>query len=240
MGLDILAPSGIKVIIVDDDVSILRILKRLLLDKGYDVFTAGNGKEAIMQIEENDFDLVITDLMMPETDGLEVLRKAKEKNPNTQVIMITGYATLDSAIEALKLGAFDYIRKPFKLAELDVTIRNAIEKIQLMKSNEMLLSHLKEAHKRMRDVVKESVAVIEKDIEALNSRERDMDMEVLRAEVLSRYGLVGDNVPFHLKEVEEQGKSAVVEIERLTRLYEKGVLTKEEFEICKKKLVETL
>ncbi len=235
-----LIPDNIRVIVVDDDVSILRVLKQLLKDKGYEVFTASNGKEAIDLIYENDFDLVITDLMMPETDGLEVLKKAKERNSRTQVIMITGFATLDSAIEALKLGAFDYIRKPFKIAELDVTIRNAIDKIHLLKSNEMLLKHLRETHRHLKETVTQSVTVMEKDIEALDIMESDPDLEVSRAEVLNRYGLLGDDV-FDLKQIEsDKETSALNEIERLSQLYEKGALTKEEFEICKKKLFEAL
>jgi DNA-binding NtrC family response regulator len=236
-----LTPENIRVIVVDDDISILRILKQLLKDKGYEVFTASNGNEAIELIFDNNIDLVITDLMMPETDGLEVLRKTKEKNPRTQVIMITGFATLDSAIEALKLGAFDYIRKPFKIAELDVTIRNAIDKIHLLKSNEMLLKHLRETHKRLKQSVSESVSVMEKDIEALDIAEPDADMEFIRAEVLNRYGLVGDSAALNLKQFEEEEEAATLnEIERLSQLYEKGVLTKEEFDICKRKLFEAL
>ena len=230
-------PEQTTVIVVDDDVSILRILKQLLKDKGYNVFAASDGKEAIELISMNDFDLVITDLMMPESNGLDVLRKAKAKNPRTQVIMITGFATLDSAIEALKLGAFDYIRKPFKLAELDVTIRNAIDKIHLIKSNEMLLKHLKESHNRLKKTVKESVSVMEKDIEALDVSENDGEMEVLRAEILNKYGLVGNNVPFHLKNDEEEGAVILDEMERLGQLLEKGIITQEEFELCKKKLL---
>lgn len=232
-------PEQTTVIVVDDDISILRILKQLLKEKGYDVFVASDGKEAINLISVNDFDLVITDLMMPESDGLEVLRKTKEKNPRTQVIMITGFATLDSAIEALKLGAFDYIRKPFKLAELDVTIRNAIDKIHLIKSNNMLLKHLKKSHQRLKETVKESVSVMEKDIEALDVSDSDGEMEVLRAEVLNKYGLVGNNVPFHLKNGEEEGIVMLDEMERLSQLLEKGVITKEEFELCKRKLFAT-
>ncbi len=235
----IMAPEQTKVIVVDDDVSILRILKQLLKDKGYNVFAASDGKEAIELISVNDFDLVITDLMMPENNGLEVLRKAKEKNPKTQVIMITGFATLDSAIEALKLGAFDYIRKPFKLAEFDVTIRNAVDKIHLIKSNEMLLKHLKESHKRLQETVKNSVSVIEKDIEALDTTEGDGEMEVLRAEVLNKYGLVGNTVPFHMRNEEEEGAVMLDEMERLGQLLEKGIITREEFELCKKKLLAT-
>jgi len=126
--------SHVTALVVDDDVSILRILKQLLQEKGYQVFTAGDGGKALNVIDDNEFDLIITDLMMPGVDGLEVLRKAKERSTRTQVIMITGFATLDSAIDALKFGAFDYIRKPFKLAELDVTIRNAIDKFSCRKA----------------------------------------------------------------------------------------------------------
>lgn len=235
-----LAPENISVIIVDDDAATLRIFKRLLKGRGFNVFVANDGKEAIKLISVNDFDLVITDLVMPKSDGIEVLKKAKEKNARTQVIMITGFATLDSAIEALKWGAFDYIRKPFKLAEFDVTIRNAIEKIHLFKSNEMLLKHLKEIHERLKKTVNNSASEIGKDTETLSISDYDVESEVLRAEVMNKYGLVGDNIPFYLKNNEEEATVTLDEAERLAQLYEKGVLTKEEFELCKKKLFEAI
>jgi len=225
--------NHVTVLVVDDDVSILRILKQLLKEKGYNVVTAEDGIEALKVISDNEFDLVITDLMMPGVDGLEVLKNAKERNARTQVIMITGFATLDSAIDALKLGAFDYIRKPFKLAELDVTIRNAIDKIHLIKSNETLLNHLKAKHVKLKKTVETSVDEIEKDIVALEKSEK-------KVEELSTYGLAGNNVPFHLKEDENKKTASLDELERLTQLHQQGGLTKEEFILCKKKLLGAL
>jgi len=235
-----IVPENISVIIVDDDAAILRIFKKLLKGKGFNVVVANDGKEAIELISVNDFDLVITDLVMPKNDGIEVLKKAKEKNARTQVIMITGFATLDSAIEALKWGAFDYIRKPFKLAEFDVTIRNAIDKIRLFKSNEMLLKHLKGIHERLKKTVKNSASVMGKDIEALSISDNDAEAEVLRAEVMNKYGLLGDNISYYLKNNEEEATVTLDEVERLSQLYKKDVLTKEEFELCKKKLFEAI
>lgn len=233
--------ENIHIIVVDDDVSILRILKQFLEDKGYDVSTAGDGKKAIELIKKRGFDLVITDLMMPEIDGLGVLRGAKEINLRTQVIIITGFATIESAVEALKLGAFDYVRKPFKLVELDGVIRKAIEKIRLIKSDELLLRHLREINQWLKETQIESALAMEKDIEALEFVGRDVDLKIQRAEILRDFGLVGtgNNVLFHTEN--SKGKKAVVssEMEQLIQMYEKGILTKEELELCKKKLTKT-
>ena len=96
------------------------------------------------------FDLIITDLMMPGADGMEVLREAKERNPDSVVILVTGYASLDSALQAIRGGAYDYIRKPFKLDELEIVVKNACEKIMLVRENKGLLRRLKEALEEMK------------------------------------------------------------------------------------------
>ncbi len=109
--------------------------QRILEEEGYEVEIALSGKEAFKKMKENPFDIVITDLKMPEIDGMEVLKKFRKEYPDAVVIMITGYGTVQSAVEAMKLGAFDYIPKPFTPDEVLVVVNKAIEKRDLLLEN---------------------------------------------------------------------------------------------------------
>jgi CheY-like chemotaxis protein len=103
-----------------------------------------NGQEAIRDFIHQPYDIVIADLMLPGADGLQVLKEVKARYPECEVIIITGYASLDTAIQAIRGGAYDYIRKPFKLEELEVAVKNASEKILLIRENRHLLQKLKD------------------------------------------------------------------------------------------------
>ena len=116
-----------KVLIVDDDANILKILATLLEREGLEVVTADNSESGLNILRRDKFDLLLSDIVMQPYDGITLLRQARELNPDNQVIMITGFATIETATEALKLGAFDYICKPFKLEELLSTVRRAID-----------------------------------------------------------------------------------------------------------------
>ena len=117
------------------------VLDVTLRREGYEVTLVGGGEAAIQALEENVFDLVVTDLRMPGVDGLDVLRAVKERAPGTAVLMITAFASTDTAVEAMKLGAYDYLTKPTKIEELDIVIRKAAEKGQLMRDNVALRAH---------------------------------------------------------------------------------------------------
>lgn len=134
-----------RILIVDDELSIREFLEILLTDEGYSVTTAGNGNEALEQINNLDFHMVISDIQMPNLNGIEVLKKVKEVSPSTEVIMITAYASTETAIDALKCGAYDYIIKPFKIDEIKLVIKNAFEKIVLQNENLLLKKELKES-----------------------------------------------------------------------------------------------
>lgn len=120
-----------KILIVDDDPLILRSISIALKQEGYHIDTAANGEIAVESIEENDFDLVLTDLVMDPVDGIGVLKKAKEKNPDGVVIILTGYGDLISAIDALRLDADDYLLKPCEPEELIFRISSCLEKLEL-------------------------------------------------------------------------------------------------------------
>jgi ATP-dependent Lon protease len=117
-----------KVLVVDDEEIARKNLEHILKKENYTVITAASGAEAIEKMEASDFDVVLTDIRMEKVDGIQVLEKAKSRYPDSKVIMITGYASVDSAIETLKKGAFHYIAKPFKIDEIRVTVKQAIAK----------------------------------------------------------------------------------------------------------------
>ena len=147
----------IQVLVVEDDDSFREVILGFLKKPKRDISAEKNGKEAIQALQSHPFDLVISDLMMPGADGMEVLREAKKKNPDCVVILITGYASLDSALQAIRGGAYDYLRKPFKLDQLEIVVNNACEKISLIRENQRLLQKLKEALEEMKDMRKTSL-----------------------------------------------------------------------------------
>ncbi len=120
-----------RILIVEDEKSMREVLKILLEDEGYETIAASDGQDGIRIIQEDIFDVVITDIKMPRADGFEVLKKVKELSPTSIVIMITAFGTTESTIEAMKLGAYDYIHKPFKIDEIRLIVNKAFEKKRL-------------------------------------------------------------------------------------------------------------
>ncbi len=142
----------LKLLIAEDERPLRALLFEELQDAGREIKLAANGLEALDLLKEEFFDLLITDIKMPGMSGIELLKEAKRLQPHLLVIIITGYATLESAIEALKEGAYDYIRKPFSLEELRVSVDNACARILLEKENRRLLEDLKKAYERLKEV----------------------------------------------------------------------------------------
>jgi len=116
---------------VDDDEAILALVRRLAEREGYDIVTRANGREAIEFLKQRSPELVLVDLQMPEVGGLDVVRAVREADPHCQVALMTGHASIDTAVEAIKLGAMDYLTKPFDLAQLRrllTAVRDEIDK----------------------------------------------------------------------------------------------------------------
>ena len=132
-----------ELLVVDDEEIALNNLRHVLKKEGYGVTTSQSGPRALHLLDERAFDLILTDLKMAKVDGMQILRKAKELHPDTEVIMITGYATVDSAIEAMKAGAYHYVAKPYKFEEVRKVVGEALEKTRLKKENLKLREHLK-------------------------------------------------------------------------------------------------
>jgi len=132
-----------KILILDDEENMLHMLKTILTKEGYEITTANNGIEGLKKIESNSFDTILCDLRMPEMDGLSFLKATKEKNIQSTTIMMSAYGTIDMAIEAMKLGAYDYISKPFKPDEIILTLKKAEEREKLRKENILLKKEIK-------------------------------------------------------------------------------------------------
>jgi two-component system, NtrC family, nitrogen regulation response regulator NtrX len=126
------------ILIVDDEPSILISLKGLLADEGFEVSTASNGYEALQQIETEAPDMVLLDIWMPGIDGIETLKEIKKTSAHIQVIMITGHGTIETAVQATKLGAFDFIEKPLSIDKVIVAINNALNFRRLQEENQYL------------------------------------------------------------------------------------------------------
>ena len=127
-----------KILVVDDEKSLREVMSIMLKRAGYAVTEAADGEEAIGQVNKEIFDLVITDLRMPKADGMDVLKAVKSFSPDTVVLVVTAFGTADSAVEAMKHGAFDYLTKPFQVDEVQLIIRNALEKRRLSTENMLL------------------------------------------------------------------------------------------------------
>jgi DNA-binding NtrC family response regulator len=136
-----------EILFVDDDKTILSLVEEYLTAFDYKINVVDNGLKALELIKEKDFDVVFTDFKMPDIDGLELLTVIKEYRPATEVIMVTGHGTMESAIQAMKFGSYDYIQKPFKLDVLRLLIDKIIEARRLKRENIVLKSRLKERHR---------------------------------------------------------------------------------------------
>ncbi|MDT8273110.1 MAG: sigma-54 dependent transcriptional regulator [Desulfomonilia bacterium] len=135
-----------KILVVDDEVGIRQSLRMILEKEGFTVETASNGDEAFKIIRQGDIDLLISDIRMAGMDGVELLKVTKSISPCTEVIMITGYASVDSAVDSMKQGAYDYLTKPFKKADILKAVNKAIEKQVLTMDNISMKERLNAIH----------------------------------------------------------------------------------------------
>src|SRR5262249_42014602 len=141
-----------RVLIVDDERSMRELLNIVLSREGYHVITAESGGEAISVLQRQPVDLLISDIRMPDIGGVDVLRAAKQGDPDVPVIMMTALASTDPAVEAMRLGASDYVTKPFDVDELKIVVRHALERRQLRLENLQLKRELNTTH-RFADII---------------------------------------------------------------------------------------
>jgi DNA-binding NtrC family response regulator len=145
-----------KVLVVDDEKIALKNLEYVMKKEGYEVVGTTSGPNALKILEEQEFDVVLTDLRMEKVDGMQILKRCKELYPDTEVIMITGYATLESAVKTMKQGAFYYISKPFKLDEVRKVVREAAEKVRLKKENKQLREHIEKFEGKVKIITQDA------------------------------------------------------------------------------------
>ena len=135
-----------KVVLIDDENEILNDRSKIINELGFECFTAKDGKEGVTIINQEQPDVVLTDMKMPKYDGFYVLKEAKNMNPNIPIVVFSGYGTIQSAVEAMKLGAYDYLQKPFSIEMMEVVLKKAIEYGKLKKENIILKSQIKESY----------------------------------------------------------------------------------------------
>ncbi len=154
MELNDATEPDLRIWIAEDDDEFREVLGNFLAKKRRDIRLFKDGREILEAIPEGNFDILIADLVMPGADGIQTLNEVKRLHPDRIVIIMTGYASIDSTIQAIRGGAYDYIRKPFKLEELEIVIKNASEKIALIRENKSLLQRLKETVEEMNHMKK--------------------------------------------------------------------------------------
>lgn len=184
--------NNIKALVADDDQTHREIFSDLMGEEGMDVDAVEDGEKAISLINEMDYDVILTDLMMPGSDGMTVLRAARKKKKNTMVIIITGFGTLETAIEAIRNGAHDYITKPFKLEELQLVLKNVKEKIILVRSNRELKERLEEVLQEV-DLLKRERQDGLQQLEEANERLNDYEHNL--SAILSRFPFLLNHTP---------------------------------------------
>ncbi len=192
-----------NILIIDDERSIRNVLKDILSSEGYKVDEAADGEEGFKKFSSSNFDLVLCDIKMPKMDGLEFLQKAFERNADVPVIMISGHGNIETAVEAVKKGAFDYISKPPDLNRLLITIRNAMDKNNLVQETKVL----KRKVNKTQEIIGESDAI--KKIKETIDKVAPTDARVL---------ITGDNgsgkelVARWLHEKSNRSSSSIVEV----------------------------
>jgi DNA-binding response OmpR family regulator len=202
-----------KILIVDDDKIIADILKDLLADRERSVDVCYDGLASVECIQKNFYDLIIVDLVMPRVGGLDVLKYAKKINPDVIVIIITGYASIETAIMAIKEGAYDYIRKPCKLEEIKIVVENAIDKIKLNRENRELLRKLQDAYHEL----------------MLLKEKKDEGKKIASINFFS------SNMPslHYLYDNDSPPNNYLDKLQALSSLKENGMLTESEFKVFK-------
>jgi DNA-binding NtrC family response regulator len=208
-----LKKSEFKILIAEDDAMVSDVIMKFLSEEGYSVVSSNDGLEAIKLLRLEDINMVLTDLRMPGADGMEVLRTAVQTNPKMPVVLITAYGTLDTALEAMKEGAYDYIVKPFVMQQLLLVVRNAYKMANLIEENENLSNQLKTMYRntdtaRTRDNDGDEAAPV-------HSMERIRQLQDLNIINAEEAGILMERLSSRTEGGQKQEDTAVNESERI-------------------------
>lgn len=192
-----------KILVIDDERAIRNILKEILQNEGYVVDEANDGEEGLKKFTDNLYDLVLCDIKMPKLDGIEFLNKANEQNPDVPIIIISGHGNIETAVDAVKKGAYDYISKPPDLNRMLITIRNAMDKTILVKETKVL----KRKASKVQEIIGESESI--KKIKATIDKVAPTDARVL---VTGENGSGKELVARWLHEKSNRNTAPIVEV----------------------------
>lgn len=189
--------KDINILIVDDEEAVLDLLDDVLTEEGYAVTAVASGREALAKARENPYDLLVADLKMPDVDGMQVIKTAKALHPETEVIIVTGYGSLDSAVEAMRREVYDYITKPVPMDRIRTSARNALSKQALARENQELVRQLQAHQAELEERVRQATHELElrvRELSALNEMGNaitsTLDLEQILALVVRRVNRV--------------------------------------------------
>lgn len=222
-----------RIVVVDDDRLVVSMLEDLFVQEGHDVRGFTSSVDAKAYLQKEPVDLVITDLKMPEVSGLDLLREIRAQSNETQVIIITGYASLQTTLEAVSLGAFDYLTKPFMVDEVRLVVKRGIEQIQLQRENNRLAQ-------RVEDLEGDFTRLMRK-FEALT---QEFNSVTAQGQSIGPSRMIVPRAPIEAIKPYEQAAQTrqsryTQRIELLRDLLNRGVLSENDFENAKRKLAES-
>jgi FixJ family two-component response regulator len=223
----------LRIWIAEDDDEFREILGSSLAQERREIRLFKDGLEILEAIPGGDFDILIVDLVMPGADGIQTLNEVKRLYPDRIVIIMTGYASIDSTIRAIRGGAYDYIRKPFKLEELEIVIKNASEKIVLTRENKYLLQRLKETVDEMnhlKEIWEEHLSNMVGLYSMVSPDQKISEMEL----ILSQLNPVPPDQDIPRREFPD---NALPVLEKLIQFRREGLIDEDEFLTFKKMLL---
>ena len=227
--LDAEPESPTRILLIDDEPAILRLYQQLLIRKGYQVVAVEEGKKAEQILEEEEFDAIVADILLPDLNGIELLALLRERGYKMPVILITGAPELDTAIKAVKLGAYDYLTKPIDNQQFLKAIERAIayqrlvkEKERLEQENQFYQKRLEEQNQRLEDLVWERTRKLEQSLEEL---EKAQD-KLIQSEKMASIGALTAGITHeinnpmafiksNLEQIKEYAKAIIIFLQEL-------------------------
>lgn len=226
----------VKILIVDDDEVYRDVLRDAIAEEDTELSLAASGEEAVALLERSSFDILITDLNMPGIDGLMLLKRARQLYPEILALIITGYGSLESAVEAIRSGAYDYIQKPFRIDEVAVSTRNAIDRVRMLRERQELLQELEKAYLRLQ--------ALENEVRKPGRNEENGDEAAEGAESSGFKGrssmllVSGQPLPLNALEGPKDPMAQVLtDLERLKELRRERIVDDAEFERLKRHIL---